>query len=112
MTQQHKVILKGTPASIGQAVGQVKKIVYPYDFSGFKQGSILVTEMTSPLFVPVMKKASAIVTDIGGILCHAAIVSRELGIPCIINTGNGTVVLKEDQKIAVDATKGEIYEAE
>jgi len=81
-----RIILKGTPASVGSATGKVKKIVFPYDFGGFEEGSILVTEMTSPLFLPVIKKARAIITDIGGILCHAAIVSREFGIPCIVNT--------------------------
>lgn len=106
-----KIILKGTPASIGIATGKVKKIVYPYDFSHFDDGDILVTEMTSPLFVHVMKKASAIIADIGGQLCHAAIVAREFGIPCIVNTKNGTAVLENNQLITVDATKGEIYEA-
>lgn len=106
-----KVLLKGTPASLGSATGKVKKIVFPYDFTGFEQGSILVTEMTSPLFLPVMKKAGAIVTDIGGLLCHAAIVSREFGIPCIVNTGEGTKILKDGQLITVNATKGEIYES-
>jgi pyruvate,water dikinase len=105
-----KILLKGTPASLGLVNGKVKKIVFPYDFTGFEQGSILVTEMTSPLFIPVMKKAGAVVTDIGGLLCHAAIVSREFGIPCIVNTGNGTQILKDGQSITVNATKGEIYE--
>lgn len=107
-----RIILKGTPASVGSATGKVKKIVFPYDFGDFEDGSILVTEMTSPLFLPVIKKARAIITDIGGILCHAAIVSREFGIPCIVNTKNGTIVLKDNQTIIVDATKGEVYATE
>src|SRR3990167_4805059 len=102
-----RIIIKGTPASVGSATGKVKKIVFPCDF---EKGSILVTEMTSPLFLPVMRKASAIVTDIGGLLCHAAIVAREFGIPCIVNTKEGTKVLVDGQIIIVDATKGEIYE--
>lgn len=106
-----KVVLTGTPASIGSATGKVKKIVFPYDFTGFEQGSILVTEMTSPLFLPVMKKAGAIITDIGGLLCHAAIVAREFEIPCIVNTKEGTKVLKDGQLVTVNATKGEIYDA-
>lgn len=105
-----KIILKGTPASIGSASGKVRKIVFPYNFSGFEQGSVLVTEMTSPLFMPVMRKASAIITDIGGLLCHAAIVAREFGIPCIVNTKEGTKVLTDGQLVTIDATKGEIYE--
>ena len=105
-----RIIIKGTPASVGSATGKVKKIVFPYAFGDFEKGSILVTEMTSPLFLPVMRKASAIVTDIGGLLCHAAIVAREFGIPCIVNTKEGTKVLVDGQIIIVDATKGEIYE--
>lgn len=108
--KKHKLILKGTPASLGKATGKVRIIVFPYNFDNFKEGSILVTEMTSPLFLPVMKKAAAIVTDIGGLLCHAAIVAREFGIPCIVNTRNGTKILTDNQEITVDATKGEVYE--
>ncbi len=108
---KRKLILKGTPASLGKATGKVRKIVFPYNFDNFEKGSILVTEMTSPLFLPFMKKAAAIVTDIGGLLCHAAIVAREFGIPCVVNTRTGTQILKNNQKIIVDATRGEIYAA-
>lgn len=106
-----KILLKGTPASIGIASGPVKIITYPFDFSEFEEGYILVTEMTTPLFLPVMRKAIAIVTDIGGLLCHAAIVSRELKIPCVVNTKDGTTVLKDNQVVVVNAIKGEIYES-
>lgn len=77
-----KVLLKGLPASPGIGVGKVKIIFGPEDFDKFDKGDVLVTTMTNPDFVPIMKKAAAIVTDEGGITSHAAIVSRELGIPC------------------------------
>jgi len=75
-----------------------------------KKGDILVTEMTDPLYMLAIEKAKAIVTDVGGLLCHAAITSREMKIPCIVNTKKATKVLKNNQKIIVNATKGEIYE--
>ena len=75
-----------------------------------KKGDILVTEMTDPLYMLAIEKAKAIVTDVGGLLCHAAITSREMKIPCIVNTKKETKILKNNQKIIVDATKGEIYE--
>ena len=70
------------------------------------QGDILVTEMTTPDFVPAMKRASAIVTDKGGITCHAAIVSRELNIPCVIGTKIATKVFKDGDVVEVNATSG------
>lgn len=76
----------------------------------FKQGDILVTKMTSPDWAAYMRKASAIITDEGGMTCHAAIVSRELGIPCIVGTGNATKVLRADQLYTVDAKAGVVYE--
>jgi pyruvate,water dikinase len=108
---KQKIILKGIPASVGIAEGKVKLILDPAQCSKMKRGNILVTEMTNPLFMPAIKKAKAIITDIGGLLCHAAIVSRELRIPCIVNTKRATKILKDNQKIIVDAIKGEIYAA-
>jgi len=90
--------------------GKVKIILDPSDNSKMRKGDILVTEMTNPLFVPAIQKAKAIVTDVGGLLSHAAIVSRELGIPCVVGTKKATKILKDNQKIIVNATKGEIYE--
>lgn len=74
--------------------------------SSFKEGWILVTQMTNPTYLPAMKKSKAIITDEGGLLCHAAIISRELGIPCIIGTKIATQVLKDGQLVEVDADKG------
>lgn len=107
---KQRVVLKGIPASPGVAVGKVKIILDYSSFSKMKKGNILVTEMTDPLYTPLIQKAKAIVTDIGGLLCHAAISARETKIPCIINTKRATKVLKDNQTIIVDAKKGEIYE--
>ena len=96
--------------SVGQkiAYGKVRIIKSIKDISSFVSGDILVTGMTDPDWVPVMKKAAAIITDRGGRTCHAAIVSRELGIPAIIGTQNATQVLKEGQAITVDCSKGSV----
>ncbi|HEX3012450.1 MAG TPA: phosphoenolpyruvate synthase [Syntrophomonadaceae bacterium] len=103
-----EVLVKGMPASPGVAFGKVN-IIHDNDISGVKEGDILVTSMTNPDMVPVMSKARAIVTDEGGRTCHAAIVSRELGVPCIVGCHNATEVLKKGQEITVDATRGIVY---
>lgn len=98
--------VKGAIANKGKTIGQVKVIITIKDFKKMKSGDILVTQMTRPEHVPIMKKAGAIVTDEGGITCHAAIISRELNIPCIIGTQIATSVLKDNQLVEVDANKG------
>ena len=105
------LLLKGTPASLGVVEGIVKIVNDPFH-SNFNKGDILVTEMTNPRFIQLMKKSGAIVTDIGGQLCHAAIIAREFMIPCIVGTENGTTILKDGQKILVDANEGKIYATE
>ena len=90
--------------------GKAKVIISPEDAVKLMQkGDILVTTMTSPDFVPYMKMASAIVTNKGGVTCHAAIVSRELGIPCIVGTENATQVMETDKEYTVDARNGIVY---
>lgn len=106
-----QLLLKGTPASIGTAKGRVKIVLDPKDNNKVEKGDILVTVMTTPLFVPAMKKAVAIVTDIGSQLCHAAIVSRELGIPCVVATKRATKILKDGMEVVVDGRKGRIYQS-
>lgn len=110
-----KVLLKGLPASPGQGYGKAHVIRDPKDIDEFKDGEILVTEMTAPDWVPAMKKAQAIVTDSGGMTCHASIVSRELGIPCIVGTKSrgeaATEVLKGGEEITVDASNGVVLQA-
>jgi len=98
--------IKGTVANPGKAKGVVKVLGTVKDISKMEKGDILVTGMTTPDYVPAMKLASAIVTNEGGITCHAAIVSRELGVPCIIGTKNATRVLKDGDMVEVDAENG------
>lgn len=104
-----KLILKGLGASSGKAQGEVRIVYNASDSNKFQAGEILVTEMTNPTMVIMMAKAAAIVTDTGGVTCHAAIVSREMGIPCIVATKNATKILKDRQEIVVNGDEGEIY---
>jgi pyruvate,water dikinase len=105
-------ILKGLAVSPGIATGIVKIVHGLEDIDKVEQGNILVTKMTSPDLVPVMSKSAAIITDSGGQTCHAAIVSREMGIPAIVGTEKATQVLKDGQLITVDAYHGLIYPGE
>ncbi|MEM1857873.1 MAG: phosphoenolpyruvate synthase [Desulfurococcaceae archaeon] len=107
-----KVLAKGLPASPGVAAGVARVIFDPKspEAMEFKPGDILITKMTDPDWVPLMKKAAAIVTDEGGMTSHAAIVSRELGIPCVVGTGNATKTVQTGIDVTVDGGKGMIYE--
>ena len=98
--------IKGQSACRGNVKGRVRLILESSHIGGLKEGEILVTEMTTPEFVPAMKKAAAIVTDEGGITCHAAIVSRELNKPCVIGTKIASRVLKDGNQVEVDADNG------
>ena len=104
-----KAILTGIAACPGIAVGPVK-IVEASQIDKVKNGDVLVAEMTTPDFVPAMKRATAIVTDRGGRTAHAAIVSRELGIPCVVGTEVATKTLSDGQEITVDGSRGEVYD--
>lgn len=104
-----EVLLKGIAASLGLASGSVKIIHSPNEIYKVLAGDVLTTEKTSPDFVPAMKKAVAIITETGGQTSHAAIVSRELGIPCVVGTGTATHVLKTGQIVSVDGAKGLVY---
>lgn len=112
-TNKLDVLLKGLPASPGIAAGKVHIIDDPKDIKEFKDGEVLVTLMTSPDWVPAMKKASAIITNNGGMTCHAAIVSREMQIPCLVGTTSrgaaATKVLHNGEMVTVDAKDGIIY---
>jgi phosphohistidine swiveling domain-containing protein len=98
--------LKGTVGSSGKVTGKVRIIESTKEMSKFKEGEILVAPMTTPDFVPIMNKAKAIITNEGGITCHAAILSRELKIPCVIGTNNATQVLQDGDLVEVDAEEG------
>ncbi|MCX6779812.1 MAG: PEP-utilizing enzyme [Candidatus Magasanikbacteria bacterium] len=97
---------KGVVAFIGKVSGSVRIIRSLSDMSKFKEGEVLVASMTEPAYLPIMKKASAFITDEGGMLCHAAIVARELKKPCIIATKIATEVLKDGDMVEVDAENG------
>lgn len=107
-----KIILKGQGAAPGIASGKVVIIRDVKDTGAVKDGDILVTKMTNPDMVPAMRKVAAIITDEGGMTCHAAIVSRELGTPAIVGTKNATNQLKNGQLITVDGEMGLVYEGE
>jgi pyruvate,water dikinase len=104
-----KEILKGLGASPGAATGKVKIVLDMNQLGKFQKGDVLVTRMTTPDFVPAMRKAVAIVTDEGGITSHASIVSRELGIPCVVGTEKATQILQDDEEISVDGSNGVVY---
>jgi pyruvate,water dikinase len=97
-------------AAVGKKIGFGKANIIENvaNLSKFKQGDVLVTEMTDPDWEPIMKMASAIITDAGGRTCHAAIVSRELGIPCVVGTGRATEVIKQNQAVTVSGAEGEV----
>ncbi|NLK44045.1 MAG: phosphoenolpyruvate synthase [Tissierellia bacterium] len=105
-----KMLVRGLPASPGIGRGKVRNIKDISEIDRVKEGDILVTVMTNPDMVPAMRKAAAVVTDDGGRTCHAAIVSRELGIPCIVGAKNASQVLVEGLEITVDASRGVVYE--
>ncbi|AEF96319.1 phosphoenolpyruvate synthase [Methanotorris igneus] len=107
-----KILVKGIGASPGIASGKVKVIFDINEIGKVEDGDVLVTKMTTPDMVPAMRRASAIVTDDGGLTCHAAIISRELGIPCVVGTKEATKVLKDGMIITVDGEKGIVYEGE
>lgn len=106
-----KLILQGQPASPGVVTGIVNILKSAKDIGKIKRGDILVTDMTTPDFVPAMKKAVAIVTNKGGQTSHAAIVSRELGVPCVVGTKTATTTLKQGRVITVDGAAGLVYES-
>jgi pyruvate,water dikinase len=98
--------LKGESGCVGYAKGKVKIIIRAEDMDKMEEGDILVSIATDPDIVPAMKKAAGIITEQGGVTSHAAIVSRELGIPCVIGTKIATKVLKDGDLVEVDANKG------
>lgn len=113
LLKKGKIILKGQ--SVGNRIGsgKINRIMAVKDISKFKAGDVLVTDMTDPDWEPIMKIASAIVTDKGGRTCHAAIVSRELGIPCVVGTGDASKILNNKKNITVNCAQGEeglVYE--
>ncbi|GGD41331.1 phosphoenolpyruvate synthase [Sinisalibacter lacisalsi] len=113
VTSHEKILLKGLSVGAAVATGTICLIEDVKDIDKFTDGAILVTTQTDPDWVPIMKRAKAIITDSGGRTSHAAIVSRELGVPAIVGTGNATHVLHDMQDVTVDCSEGDeglIYE--
>lgn len=108
-TTNYQILLQGAPASPAIGTGKVIIIKSPKELARVQKGDVLVTEMTNPDYVPAMRRAIAIVTDKGGRTSHAAIVSRELGIACVVGTSNATRKLKDGMVVTVDGAKGLVY---
>ncbi len=104
-----KLLLEGLAASPGVGTGQVRIVKNPNEIGNVKKGNVLVAEMTNPDYVPAMRRASAIVTDLGGRTSHAAIVSRELGIPAVVGTVHATHMLTNGEEITVDGAQGKVF---
>lgn len=109
ITSHSSLILRGDPASPGIGAGPVKILKSPSEIHKISQGDVLVAEYTNPDYVPAMKKASAIITERGGRTSHAAIVSREFGIPAVVGAEGATKILKENTIVTVNGKTGEIY---
>lgn len=107
MLEEGEVLTRGTRVGNRIGAGRANRIMKIEDAKDFNDGDVLVTEMTDPDWVTVMKRASAIVTDKGGRTCHAAIVSRELGIPCVVGSGNATSVIPDKQPVTVSCAHGD-----
>ncbi|MBI2675603.1 MAG: phosphoenolpyruvate synthase [Candidatus Aenigmarchaeota archaeon] len=108
LEEDGKVLITGK--AVGSKIGQgdVNVMLSPREMHKFKEDQVLVTHMTDPDWEPIMKTASAIITNHGGRTCHAAIVSRELGIPCIVGTENATEALKDEKSVTVSCAEGEV----
>ncbi|MBI4152875.1 phosphoenolpyruvate synthase [Candidatus Woesearchaeota archaeon] len=107
--EEGKILLRGETASGGVAAGMVKIVGVISELAKVQKGDILVTKMTTPDMVPAMLRAGAIITDEGGLTCHAAIVAREMGTPCLVGTEHATEMLKDGQMVTVHASRGIVY---
>lgn len=108
--QNKKITLKGIAASPGIAKGNVKVLLSLTDMLKMQEGNILVAPLTSPQLISAILQASAIVTEIGGTLSHAAIISREAGIPCIVGAKDATKILRDNMEVIVNGNKGIIFQ--
>jgi pyruvate, water dikinase len=105
-------LIRGLGAAPGVGHGKVKIISELKRGNDLKEGDVLVTHMTAPDWVPLMRRSAAIITDSGGMTCHAAIVSRELGIPCVVGAAEATTKLRDGELVTVDATHGAVFEGD
>ena len=108
--QPQTVLLRGLGGAPGSASGAARVLTSLADAAALGDGDVLVTHMTSPDWLPLLRRAAGVVTDSGGMTCHAAIVSRELGIPCVVGTGEATSKLRDGEIVTVDATRGLVLE--
>jgi len=104
-----EALVTGLAASPGEGSGSVRVLHDPAEAKHLRDGEVLVAPMTNPDWVPAMRRAAAVVTDGGGMTCHAAVVARELGVPCVVGTGDATRVLADRSMVTVDGTKGEVH---
>lgn len=104
-----RLLLRGLAAAPGQAVGVVRVLRTPAEGAQLRDGEVLVAQMTNPDWLPTLSRAAAVVTDSGGMTCHAAIVARELGVPCIVGTRTATTELTTGTEVTVDGTTGEVH---
>lgn len=102
-------LVRGLGAAPGRACGPARILTAPADAAALGDGEVLVAAMTDPDWLPAIRRASAPVTDRGGTTCHAAIVARELGVPCVVGTGSATEILRDGQVVTVDGAAGEVY---
>ena len=107
-----RLLVRGLAASTGAASGRVRVLVSPKDGNQLEPGEVLVAPMTNPDWVPTIRRAAAVVTDGGGMTCHAAIVTRELGVPCVVGTRSATSTLHDGELVTVDGAEGAVYEGE
>jgi pyruvate,water dikinase len=105
-TGNHTELLRGLGASPGLASGTVRVVGSPSEGARLQRGEVLVAPMTNPDWVPTIRRAAALVTDAGGTTCHAAIVARELGVPCVVGTRSATTTLRDGDTVSVDGTRG------
>jgi pyruvate,water dikinase len=103
-------LLQGLAASSGVAVGKVRILASPKEGGQLQAGEVLVAKMTNPDWVPTIRRAAALVTDGGGMTCHAAIVARELGVPCVVGARSATTLLRDGELVTVDGARGAVYE--
>ncbi|WP_179473338.1 phosphoenolpyruvate synthase [Mycolicibacterium vinylchloridicum] len=106
--ETHDVVAQGLPAVPGEASGVVRVLTDVADGARLQDGEVLVAQMTNPDWLPTMRRACALVTDTGGMTCHAAIVARELGVPCIVGARTATADLKDGMVVTVDGTHGRV----
>ena len=110
MTTPSKLHLRGVGASPGEAAGTVRLARSLVDLKRVRQGDVLVVRESNPAWTAGLLKAGALISEFGGIICHAAIVAREMGIPCVVDIERATVVLRDGMRVRVDGTEGVVNE--